>query len=67
MEDSHIQLALKSAEDARIQAGLKLMESHRRASAAYYERLREKKKDEGTYKKPGRPRKINIENTEKKV
>lgn len=44
-------------EQKRIEAALKLLESHRKASAAYYQRLRDKKKEEGTYKKPGRPQK----------
>ena len=44
-------------DQTRIQAALRLMESHRKASAAYYGRIREKKKEDGTYKGRGRPRK----------
>lgn len=48
-------------EQKKIESALKLLESHRKASAAYYERLRAKKKEEGTYKKVGRPKKVKAE------
>jgi hypothetical protein len=47
-------------EQKRIEAALKLLENHRKASAAYYQRIRDKKKEEGTYKKPGRPKKKEV-------
>jgi hypothetical protein len=49
----------------KVEQGLRLLEAHRKASAAYHERQREKKKAEGTYKGPGRPKKIKVEVDEK--
>lgn len=42
----------------KIQSALKLVEAHRKASEAYHNRKRQEKKDSGTYKGRGRPRKV---------
>lgn len=54
----YVNILIMENTEERIKAALKLMESHRKASAAYYERKREKQKEEGTYKSRGRPRKV---------
>jgi hypothetical protein len=45
-------------ESERIKKGLRMLETHRKASAAYYERERQKKIDAGIYKGRGRPKKV---------
>jgi hypothetical protein len=45
----------------RMEQGLKLMDAHRKASASYYERQRVIKRENGTYRGMGRPKKATAE------
>jgi hypothetical protein len=54
-------------EEERIQRGLRMIETHRKASAAYYERKRQEKIDAGTYRGRGRPKKVVAEDVQKGV
>ena len=44
-----------------MEQGLKLMDAHRKASASYYERQRVIKRENGTYRGMGRPKKATAE------
>jgi hypothetical protein len=48
----------------QIEKAMKRYEAQKKAWANYNEKLRQKKKDEGTYRPKGRPRKIKDTNTE---
>lgn len=54
-------------DEINLKQAQKQYEAQLKASAAYYDRLREKKKQEGTYRGRGRPRKVKVEVAEKVV